>query len=119
MADTAAEDVRSRLIAALQRSGTAIASTDDTLAGQIASAKAAGASDGQVLKCAAEALGVRFLPTPPADTLSADFAAKIPINFARQYKLIAVANGDDRPILALGDLAHWEKADVAARMLQK
>jgi general secretion pathway protein E len=118
MPETLMRDHRARLLQALQRRGTAIADPGDTLAGLIAMARAAGSSEDTILQSAAEVLGIRYLTMLSGDFL-AEFAARIPISFAREHKIIALSNGDARPILALGDLTHWDKADVVSRMLQR
>ena len=72
----------------MSRAGIAIAEPPSALAELAAAARSAGAPEAAILRAAAEALGVRYLGVLAELSASPDFIARIPINFARQHKIM-------------------------------
>lgn len=66
-----------------------------------------------------DVLRIPVISHPENETPSAEFIARIPIQFSRQYHLLGLA-GDERTMrLVVGDLRYWFQIDVVARFLDR
>ena len=67
----------------------------------------------------ADALGIEFVSDLSGRAASAEFVAAVPIAFARRHLVLGLGAEDERLVLALGDVEHWEQVQIISRFLNR
>ncbi|HEY8749304.1 MAG TPA: ATPase, T2SS/T4P/T4SS family [Tepidisphaeraceae bacterium] len=87
-----------------------------------AAARQAGLHEVDVAQAQAVAMGMGFADSISDYPTSSEFLASVPIAFARRYKMLGLAPrevGDQRMVVALGDISCWEQLQVISRLLNR